>query len=259
MMRQMPAKIYLIPGSHPCAAAVRAAELKNIDYKTIVVLPPLHRLQMKLGFGGGTVPAMKIDGEKIQTTKAIMRALESIHPEPPLFPSDPDERERVLAAEDWADGNFQDIGRRLVWLHLIHTPQDMKSFIGPNDRVPLPGFLQDLFAKPVAEIQRRLNRGTEAQVEEDLKLLPSLLDRVDQYVADGVIGGKQPNAADLQIGASLSLWMSMDDLRPFVEGRPGGKLARKLFPNFIGHVSGGSLPSAWFDPLRRSQQSRAAA
>ena len=42
-----------------------------------------------------TVPALRIDGEKVQGSRAIMRRLDELVPEPPLFPSDPDRaRER---------------------------------------------------------------------------------------------------------------------------------------------------------------------
>jgi glutathione S-transferase len=231
---------------------MKAADLKGVPYKKVVVLPPMHKLQMRLGFGGNTVPAMKFeDSEKVQSSRAIMRALESMKPEPALFPSDPDRLDRVLDAETWGNGNFQDIGRRLVWSHLMRAPEDMTSFT-VGEKVPLPGFLQRLFAKPVATIQAKFNRATDAQVQEDLKLMPALLDRVDSYIDEGVIGGDQPNAADFQICSSLALWMSMDDLRPFIEDRPAGKLTRRLFPDFTGKIRGGSLPSAWFEPLRRS-------
>ena len=39
----------------------------------------------------------------------------------------------------------------------------------------------------------------------DLAALPGLLDQVDAYIADGVLGGDQPNAADLQIAPTIRL------------------------------------------------------
>src|SRR3954453_17978526 len=107
MANGVKAKIYYIPGSHPCKAVFKAAELKGIDYSKTLVIPPMQPLVMTLLFGGRTIPAMKItDGpegkEKVQGSRKIMRTLESIQPEPPLFPSDPNQRERVVAAETWA-------------------------------------------------------------------------------------------------------------------------------------------------------------
>lgn len=255
MRRQMSIKIYYVPGSHPCNAVFKALDLKGIPYKKVVVIPPAHRLQMTLMFGGRTVPGMKyVDEagrtEKVQTSRAIMRTLDSIKPDPPLYPSDPEQRGRVLAAEKWADGDFQSLGRRLVWSHLKRSPQSMISYAA-GDKVPLPAFLQKAAAGPISIIQSRLNRADDEQVQADLASLPGLLDQIDAYITEGVIGGEPPNAADLQIAASLDLWMTMDDIRPLVEDRPAGKLARRLFAaSGGGHIDGGVLPAEWLAPLR---------
>lgn len=126
-------KIYYIPGSHPCEAVFKAAELKGIDYKRVVILPPTHHIQSTLMFGGSTVPAVKFTGgpngtERVQTSRKIIRAFESINPDAPrFFPADPARRERVVAAESWGNGNFQDVGRRLVWAHLKRDASGMAS------------------------------------------------------------------------------------------------------------------------------------
>ncbi|MFY9263890.1 MAG: glutathione S-transferase N-terminal domain-containing protein [Solirubrobacterales bacterium] len=250
----MSAKIYYIPGSAPCNAVFKAADLKGIDYKKVVVLPPVHRLQMILMFGGRTVPAMKLADaseavEKVQGSRAIIRTLDSLKPEPPLFPGDPDQRGRVTAAETWADGDFQDIGRRLIWAHLTRSPDSMLSY-GANDRMPLPAFMLKAGAKPVAWVQSKLNNADDASVKADLAKLPDLLDQVDRYIADGVIGGEAPNAADLQICSSLALLLTMDDLRPAIEDRPCGELTARLFPPGSGRIEGDVLPADWLAPLR---------
>lgn len=250
--------VYYVPGSHPCNAVFKALELKGLPYRKVVVIPPLHRLQMRLMFGGRTVPGMRyVDEservEKVQTTRAIMRTLDSIKPDPPLFPEDPELRRRVIAAESWADGDFQALGRRLVWAHLSRSPQAMLSYAA-GERMPLPAPALRAAARPVALIQSRLNRASDRQVRADLASLPQLLDRIDDYIAEGVIGGDRPNAADLQIAASLNLWMTMDDIRPLVENRPCGALARRLFPHGAGHIPGGVLPADWFPAADASRQ-----
>lgn len=254
----MSIKVYYIPGSHPCNAVFKALDLKGLDFKKVVVIPPAHRLQMKLMFGDRTVPAIKYTDEsgnveKVQTTRAIFRMLDSLVPEPRLFPAGQAERDRVIAAETWADGNFQDVGRRLIWAHLMRSPKAMASF-STGDSVPLPKFMQDIAAKPVATIQAKLNKADDDRVRKDLEELPAMLDKIDGYIADGVIGGETPNAADLQIAATLNIWMSMEDLRAVIEPRPCGQLTRRIFPeqDQHGHVEGGVLPAAWLAPLRET-------
>ncbi|MBI5309857.1 MAG: glutathione S-transferase [Actinobacteria bacterium] len=257
----MSIRVYYIPGSHPCNAVFKALDLKGLDYKKVVVIPPAHRLQMKLMFGSRTVPAIKYTDasgtvEKVQTTRAIFRMLDSLVPEPRLFPAAQAERDRVIAAETWADGNFQDVGRRLTWAHLRRSPQAMLSY-STGDRVPLPAFVQSAAAKPVAAIQAALNKADDERVRRDLAELPEMLDKIDGYIADGVIGGESPNAADLQIAATLNLWMSMDDLRDAIEQRPCGQLTRRIFPagETHGHVQGGILPADWLAPVRQATPS----
>jgi glutathione S-transferase len=63
-----------------------------------------------------------------------------------------------------------------------------------------------------------------------------------------VIGGAEPNVADYQIAPSLRLMMTMDDLRPAIENRPAGKLAKRVVPEFPGHAPA-ILPQDWLEPL----------
>ena len=64
-------------------------ELKGIEYELATVLPGTQRMHLRLvGFRGGTVPALKLDGRRVQGSRAIARALEAARPDPPLFPTD---------------------------------------------------------------------------------------------------------------------------------------------------------------------------
>ena len=54
----------------------------------------------------------------------------------------------------------------------------------------------------------------------DIDRLPELLDRVDALIADGTIGGAEPNAADFQILASVRVLLEFEDL-----GAPAGGAA----------------------------------
>ena len=49
----------------------------------------------------------------------------------------------------------------------------------------------------------------------------------------------------------LRLAMSLDDLRPAIEGRPAGELALRVVPDYPGRTPS-TLPAAWLEPLRSS-------
>ena len=60
-----------------------------------------------------------------------------------------------------------------------------------------------------------------------------------------MIGGDEPTAADLQIGATLRVLLTVGDLRPLLEGRPAEALARRWFPDYPGDIPAGAFPAGW--------------
>src|SRR3954454_14617282 len=90
-------------------------DIKGIAYEDARVLAGNQRIQLRLaGFRHGTVPALKLDGRKLQGSTRISRELEALRPDPPLFPADPESRRRVEEAERWGDEQFQDVPRRIL-------------------------------------------------------------------------------------------------------------------------------------------------
>jgi glutathione S-transferase len=110
----LPARLYSLSLSHPSQAARLMLEHKGIEHKVIDFPPGLQPLAVRLvGFRGRTVPALRIDGRRVQGSRQISSALDDLVPEPPLFPPDPDRRRAVEAAERWGDETLQPVPRRL--------------------------------------------------------------------------------------------------------------------------------------------------
>ena len=53
-----------------------------------------------------------------------------------------------------------------------------------------------------------------ATEQEMLGDLPGMLDRIDAWIADGVLGGPQLNAADFMVAPSLALILYRPDVEP---------------------------------------------
>lgn len=83
------------------------------------------------------------------------------------------------------------------------------------------------------------------------KVLVRALDRIDAWIAGGVLGGEQLNAADFQIAPSIRLLMSFADLAPAIEARPAGELAQRVQPSLPGQI-GPVFPAEWLAPMRAS-------
>jgi glutathione S-transferase len=237
-------KLYVVHGSHPCAAVEKALSMKGLDYSVFEWPPPLHAPMQKMMFGARTVPGLKIDKEKISGSRAIMRRLDQLAPDPPLFPSDPEQRARVDQAEEWGDQVFQPIARELIWAGMVNQPAVMVGY-GEHSRIPLPAPAIRMSAPVITRLGRRLNRTSDAVARQDLNALPGQLDKIDSWIADGVIGdAEHPNAADLQLFSTVRLMLTFGDARPLIEGRPCAERAMGLFPQADGDLPVGSIPPA---------------
>src|SRR4051794_14858154 len=246
MVRRVTAKLYVVHGSHPCAAVARALTLKGIDYKVVEYPPPLQVPFQRLRFGARTVPSIKFDdGEKLSGSSAIMRRLEERAPDPPLFPADPSLRARVEEAERWGEAVFQPIARRLLWPAFARAPRAMAGYQEGQKNPALPVGILAAMAPVVTRIERRMNDADDQATRADLQALPDHLDRIDAWIAEGVLGGAAANAADLQIATTLRLMMTIADVRPLIEGRPAGELALRPFPDHPGEVPAGTFPADW--------------
>jgi glutathione S-transferase len=232
----MRATLFGIPASHPSLAAELMLQHKGIDYRRIDLVTAAHRgLLRALGFPGRTVPAIRMDGAKVQGTTAIALALDSLVPSPPLFPADPERRAAVVEAEAWGNEVLQPVPRRLIWNALKHDRSSVRSYL-EDARLGIPTGIAARTSAPIAAAARRFNRATDEATARDLEALPGLIDRVDELIGEGVIGGPERNAADFQIATSVSLLLTMDDVRPLIEGRPAERLAREVVPHQPGRM-----------------------
>jgi glutathione S-transferase len=236
--------LFGVPASHPTLAAELMVRHKGIPYERIDLVAAVHKpLVRGLGFPGTTVPALLLDGRHLQGSRTISRALDALVPEPPLFPAEPARRAEVERAELWGDLVLQPAARRLAWAALKRDHSTIGSFL-EGARTGIPLGLAVRMAPPVVLVAAHLNRaGTRAQ-RRDLAALPQMLDSVDALVERGVVGGPELNAADYQLATSLRLIMALDDLRPLIEPRPAGRMARHVVPEFGGRV-GPVFPPEW--------------
>jgi glutathione S-transferase len=206
-------------------------ELKGVDHEVVNLLPGLHPIFLRAaGFRGVTVPALRVDGGRVQTSLRISRFLDRFQPEPRLFPADPDAKQAVEDAEAWGEATLQPVPRRLFRWAAVRQPE-LRRWLAEGSGMPLP----DVAAFVNAPVARRFARAvgaTDERIHADLAELPSMLDRVDALIAEGTIGGPEPNAADCQIASSVRALLAFGDLEPAVANRPCADLAMRLFAGY---------------------------
>ena len=241
----MQARLYSMRISHPANAVRLMLEHKGIEHETVFVTPGQQALRMPLaGFRGGTVPALRIDGRRVVGSRAIARALDEVRPEPPLFPTDPARRAAVEEAEEWGERVLQPIPRRLLRWALANRPELRVWFLRMLEQ-PRPELLARTMGPVTAFYARREDARSIDRIREDWAALPAHLDHVDALLAEGVLGGDEPNAADFQIGTTVRIMLACADYRPLVEGRPAESLARRIWPDYPSEI-----PSLLPDDLR---------
>jgi glutathione S-transferase len=244
----MTARLYAIPASHPCYAVALMLDRKGVAYERVDLLHWWHKPIIRaLRFPGTTVPALVLDGRRIQTTAAIARALDDLDPEPRLVPADPEHRREVEAAEAWADVVLQAVGRRIVYWALQRHPQAIDSYFD-GARLVVPYALVRPAAPVMVRVIGRALNASDPAVRGDLSVLPDMLDRIDGWIEKGVIGGPIPNVADYQVATGLALLLAHDDIRAAVAGRPATQLADRIAPDYPGHTPA-VFPAEWMTPV----------
>jgi glutathione S-transferase len=246
--------LYVIHGSHACRAAMLMLAHKQIPYRLVTLPTGAHPMLVRaLGFPGhaepirsvdgqahgslalldrmGTVPALRCGQERVQTNRAIARWLERVQPPPPLFPADPQRRAAVEAAEEWGDGPFQMAARRLTMLGARHGIETLRDRAGNGRLGPLLAKNERMRMINSKVAARFVFKADSEQAERELLVeLPAMLDTIDGWIAEGVLGGPELNAADFMIAPSLALIAYRLDLREQIEGRPAWGWLERVLP-----------------------------
>jgi glutathione S-transferase len=193
------------------------------------------------------VPALKIDGRRVQGTRWISSALDEVVPARPLFPADPVRRRAVEDAERWGEG-FQNATRRIFYCAARRDRKAFASVMTADRGLPMRLILR-MAAPVIVRLATGAHRASDAAAREDMALLGERLDQIDAWIDEGVLGGEELNAADFQIAPNVSALLLAEDLAPFVRGRPAEALAARVAPGYVGRVVRGTAPADWLAPL----------
>jgi glutathione S-transferase len=244
--------LYVIPGSHACRSAMLMLDHKQAPYGRVDIPTMMHPLTVRLrGFNGGgqtraagsrrplmlrigdqlgTVPALASNGDRISTNHDIARFLDDRHPEPPLFPADPQQRAAVEEAEYWANDQLQMFARRILFPLETRDPATATE-VSADGRLGHLLYRSARARRMILPAAGRVIFNVGPDTERELMAeLPVMLDRVDGWIADGVLAGDELNAADFMVAPSLALILYHPDVAPVFEGRPALDLVDRLLP-----------------------------
>ena len=195
-----------VPVSHYSEKARWALDHKRIPHKRRWPPGGFHPLVTFVVTRGKhqTVPALLMDGEGIGDSTEIIRRLEERFPDPPLYPSDPADRARALALEEFFDDELGPQIRQMVYHHLTSDSEALaeltmhqvqyghRATLGVNKRI-LTRFLDLRFRTADPDLAEE----SERKVVEAVDRLEAELDGRDYLV------GARFSVADLTAAALL--------------------------------------------------------
>jgi glutathione S-transferase len=236
---------HLVP-SHYSEKVRWALDFKRIPHRRRALLPG-SQIPVALWLTHGaqiTAPVLELDGETIGDSTRIIAALEARHPDPPLYPSDPDDRERALELESFFDEELGPQIRRLVFHELGKDPALFGEIAA---RVVPPPFnrseqLVGAYGKTFTALRYRARDDRGARAAE-AKVLAAL-DRLDAELGDGeYLVGDAFSVADLTAAslfyplvtpaqgplAGESVPQSIEDFRAPLRERRGYRWVEETF------------------------------
>jgi len=155
-----------------------------LDYKRIAhrrrVLGADYLFRAWRATGRGTLPILFLDGRAIGDSTHIIAALEERHPEPSLYPVDPDARRRALALEDDLDEHLGPALRAAIVTPLFRNDPDIALRVLTTG---MPAAAYDRL-RPLVRIfptfYRFRHKISDARLEADRATVSAALDRIEQ-------------------------------------------------------------------------------
>ena len=228
-----PTKLYVVHGSHPCAAVERALRAEGASpTERVELLPPAHVAVQRVRFGGAHRPGAAPRGRARRSSARARScaALDELAPEPPLLPRRRRPRERRARGRGLGRRGLAAASRRRLLWRGVPAPPARDGQLPGGARaaaVPAPVLLRARArGHPRSSgAERRQRRRACART---CAALPGHLDRIDGWIADGLLGGEQPERrrpADRRARSRLLLTHRRRRAR-LSTGRPAERHAR---------------------------------
>ena len=190
--------------SHYNEKARWALAYKQVPHRRVGVIPGPHTRSMLRLSGQTKTPILQVDGEAVPGSAALIDRLESLFPEPPLYPAEPTEREQALAWQERLDEQLGPDTRSIVWGVLIEDPAYAARLFG-HELNPLFKFLYGkLLARARSGIVK-VNGVTPKNIARARQNVAALLDEIATAVeAGGYLVGGRFSVADLTAASLMS-------------------------------------------------------
>lgn len=198
--------LHCFRSSHFNEKAHWGLNLKRLDYAVVEHWPGPHMPAMKALSGQPATPVLEVDGRVVAGSTEILRVLDAIAPEDPLFPDDADERARCLEIVRWLDDEVGPAVRLALFQDLL---SDLDGVARIFVREPW-GLRERLYRSALPLIRIVMKRSMKidaANAALARETIHAALDRIAREGGPegGYLVGDRFSAADLTAAALLSI------------------------------------------------------
>jgi glutathione S-transferase len=99
-----------------------ALDHKRWPHTRTTLIPGFHVAAARWLSGQNQLPILRIDGRVLAGSAHILEEIERLRPDPPLFPVDPEARQRALRIQAYFDEEVAPDLRRLFWATYVQRP-----------------------------------------------------------------------------------------------------------------------------------------
>jgi glutathione S-transferase len=121
-MQESPIELHQFSHSHFNEKARWTLDYKNLPHVRICYIPGPHAPQIRRLSGQTETPVLRFEGRVVNGSARIIELLEQRFPSPPLYPSDPADRDEALAIQARLDGGLGVEVRRAVFETALASP-----------------------------------------------------------------------------------------------------------------------------------------
>jgi glutathione S-transferase len=180
-----------------------ALDYKGVPHVRRAVTPALQELTARRLRAGRTLPILQINGRTIGDSTKIIEAIERRWPDPPLYPADPEQRNRALDLEEYFDERCGHDLRRVLFNDNLAEPEKFFALLYGADH-PRIGLLRTISPVFCQVVKQRFRIRPET-VEKSREIVRTAFEKIEAEVGpSGYLVSESFTVADLTAASILS-------------------------------------------------------